>query len=46
MTVKERMLKELRSDVLTGGLKRGEQVVQEVIAEQQGVSRVPVRKPC
>ncbi len=44
MTAQERMLEALRSDVLTGTLRPGEQVVQEVIAEQHGVSRVPVRE--
>ena len=44
MTAQERMLEALRSDVLTGALQPGEQVVQEVIAEQHGVSRVPVRE--
>jgi DNA-binding GntR family transcriptional regulator len=38
------MLEALRTDVLTGVLKPGEQVVQEVIAERHGVSRVPVRE--
>ncbi len=44
MTVQERMLEVLRADVLTGTLQPGEQVVQELVAEQHGVSRVPVRE--
>ncbi|MFN8213940.1 MAG: GntR family transcriptional regulator [Candidatus Nanopelagicales bacterium] len=44
MTAQERMLEALRTDVLTGALQPGEQVVQELIAEQHGVSRVPVRE--
>lgn len=44
MTAQERMLQALRTDVLTGALRPGEKVVQEVVAEQHGVSRVPVRE--
>src|SRR5690606_4147495 len=44
MTAQERMLEALRTEVLTGALQPGEQVVQELIAEQHGVSRVPVRE--
>lgn len=34
----------LRTDILTGDLGPGDQVVQEVLAERYGVSRVPVRE--
>ena len=44
MTAQERMLEALRTEVLTGALQPGERVVQELIAEQYGVSRVPVRE--
>jgi len=44
VTAQERMLEALRTEVLTGALRPGEQVVQEVVAEQHGVSRVPVRE--
>ena len=38
------MLAALRSDIMTGALLPGDQVVQETLADRYGVSRVPLRE--
>lgn len=43
-TAQDAVLAALRSDILTGGLGPGDQVVQELLAERYGVSRVPIRE--
>jgi len=43
-TAQQRVLDALRSDILSGALAPGEQLVQEVVAERYAVSRVPVRE--
>jgi DNA-binding GntR family transcriptional regulator len=43
-TAQEAVLLELRREIATGGLKPGEQVLQEQLAERFGVSRVPLRE--
>ena len=43
-TAQETVLVSLRSDILTGRLGPGDQVVQELLAERYGVSRVPIRE--
>ena len=43
-TAQEAVLVELRREIATGGLRPGEQVLQEALAEQFGVSRVPLRE--
>ncbi len=43
-TTQETVLVSLRSDILTGRLGPGDQVVQELLAERYGVSRVPIRE--
>ncbi|MCX6432487.1 MAG: GntR family transcriptional regulator [Actinobacteria bacterium] len=44
VTAQEAVLVSLRSDILTGRLGPGDQVVQELLAERYGVSRVPIRE--
>lgn len=44
VTAQDAVLASLRSDILTGGLGPGDQVVQEALAEKYGVSRVPLRE--
>ena len=44
VTAQDAVLASLRSDILTGGLAPGDQIVQESLAEKYGVSRVPVRE--
>lgn len=44
MTAAQRTHAALRSDILTGLLPPGEQLIQEDIADRYGVSRVPVRE--
>ena len=43
-TAQDAVLRSLRSDILTGELKPGDQIVQESLAERYGVSRVPLRE--
>ena len=43
-TAQDAVLASLRSEILTGALAPGDQIVQEAIAERYGVSRVPVRE--
>lgn len=43
-TALERTVAALRTDVLTGELRPGDQLIQETIAERHGVSRIPVRE--
>ncbi len=43
-TAQEAALRGLRRDLLTGDLARGDQVLQEALAERYGVSRVPLRE--
>ena len=43
-TAQEGVLAALRSDILTGSLGPGDQIVQESLAERYGVSRVPLRE--
>lgn len=43
-TAQERVLADIRADILTGALRPGEQLVQESVADRYGVSRVPVRE--
>jgi DNA-binding GntR family transcriptional regulator len=43
-TAQDAVLAALRSDILTGVLGPGDQIVQEALAERYGVSRVPVRE--
>ena len=44
MTAQERTLAALRTDILSGTLPPGTQLVQESIADRYAVSRVPVRE--
>jgi DNA-binding GntR family transcriptional regulator len=44
VTAQDAVLVALRSDILTGRLGPGDQIVQEVLAERYGVSRVPIRE--
>ena len=43
-TTQDAVLASLRSDILTGELGPGDQIVQELLAERYGVSRVPIRE--
>jgi DNA-binding GntR family transcriptional regulator len=43
-TAQDTVLEGLRTDILTGELGPGDQVVQEALAERYGVSRVPLRE--
>ena len=43
-TAQDAVLAALRSDILTGDLGPGDQIVQELLAERYGVSRVPLRE--
>ena len=43
-TAQDAVLVALRSDILTGELGPGDQIVQELLAERYGVSRVPLRE--
>ena len=43
-TAQEEVLRALRSDLVSGYLAPGEQLVQEALAERHGVSRVPLRE--
>jgi DNA-binding GntR family transcriptional regulator len=43
-TAQDTVLQSLRSDILTGELAAGDQIVQQTLAERYGVSRVPVRE--
>jgi DNA-binding GntR family transcriptional regulator len=43
-TAQDAVLASLRSDILTGALAPGDQIVQESLAERYGVSRVPLRE--
>ena len=43
-TAQDAVLAALRSDILTGDLAPGDQIVQESLAERYGVSRVPLRE--
>lgn len=44
VTAQDAVLAALRSDILTGALGPGDQIVQESLAERYGVSRVPLRE--
>lgn len=44
VTAQDAVLTSLRSDILTGDLAPGDQIVQEALAERYGVSRVPLRE--
>jgi len=44
VTAQDAVLSGLRTDILTGDLGPGDQIVQEVLAERYGVSRVPLRE--
>jgi DNA-binding GntR family transcriptional regulator len=44
VTAQDGVLTSLRSDILTGRLGPGDQIVQEQLAERYGVSRVPIRE--
>lgn len=44
VTAQDAVLSALRSDILTGVLGPGDQIVQETLAERYGVSRVPLRE--
>jgi DNA-binding GntR family transcriptional regulator len=44
MTAQARTVEALRTDILTGALTPGAQLVQEDVAERLGVSRIPVRE--
>ncbi len=44
VTAQDAVLAALRSDILTGELEPGDQIVQESLAERYGVSRVPLRE--
>lgn len=44
VTAQDLVLTGLRTDLLTGSLGPGDQIVQEVLAERYGVSRVPLRE--
>ncbi|MPZ79708.1 MAG: GntR family transcriptional regulator [Actinophytocola sp.] len=43
-TAQEAVLNELRRAIVSGELVPGQQIVQDVVAERLGVSRVPVRE--
>jgi DNA-binding GntR family transcriptional regulator len=43
-TAQDAVLQALRTDILTGALAAGDQIVQQTLAERYGVSRVPVRE--
>ena len=43
-TTQEDVLALLRVEILTGGLQPGQQIVQDLLAEKFGVSRVPLRE--
>ena len=43
-TAQEAVLAEMRRAIVSGELKPGEPIRQEVLAERLGVSRVPVRE--
>lgn len=43
-TAQEAVLAELRRSIVSGGLKPGEQILQDALAERYGVSRVPLRE--
>lgn len=43
-TAQDTVLRSLRTDILTGDLRPGDQIVQESLAERYGVSRVPLRE--
>jgi len=43
-TAQDAVLAALRSEILTGQLGPGDQIVQELLAERYGVSRVPLRE--
>ena len=44
LTAQEEVLALLRVEILTGSLQPGQQIVQDVLAERFGVSRVPLRE--
>jgi DNA-binding GntR family transcriptional regulator len=44
VTAQDSVLAALRTDILTGQLGPGDQIVQETLAERYGVSRVPLRE--
>ena len=44
MSAKDLVTEKLREEIYTGNLKPGEELVQEKISEQLGVSRMPVRE--
>ena len=44
VTAQDAVLASLRSDILTGSLGPGDQIVQDALAEKYGVSRVPLRE--
>jgi DNA-binding GntR family transcriptional regulator len=44
VTAQDVVLRSLRSDIMTGLLRPGDQIVQESLAERYGVSRVPLRE--
>jgi DNA-binding GntR family transcriptional regulator len=44
VTAQDAVLASLRSDILTGSLGPGDQIVQDALADRYGVSRVPVRE--
>jgi DNA-binding GntR family transcriptional regulator len=44
VTAQDLVLASLRSDIMTGALGPGDQIVQEALAERYGVSRVPLRE--
>lgn len=44
MTAQDVVLSGLRTDILTGDLGPGDQILQEALAERYGVSRVPLRE--
>lgn len=44
LTAQETVLRKLRQFIATGALKPGQQIVQDALASQLGVSRVPLRE--
>jgi DNA-binding GntR family transcriptional regulator len=44
VTAQDAVLRALRSDILTGRLGPGDQIVQDALADRYGVSRVPLRE--
>ena len=44
VTAQDAVLVGLRTDILTGDLGPGDQIVQETLADRYGVSRVPIRE--